>query len=88
MSYERPEVLGIPFLQRRAYKDKDGKTYFNYLEKHMRANRTNINSAPTIKKYEDKGNIIHEPPPITTSLHRYRRYNSINHSSVPNNFRI
>lgn len=85
--------------QRRAIRDDKRMNHYDRLQLKMQKERTKINSAPTIKKYEDKGDIRHESPPKTTQnviLGTNRSYPqklnyhtySLNHSIIPMNQKI
>lgn len=84
----------MSYEQKRTIHDDKRMNHYDRLQLKMQKERTRINSAPTIKKYEDKGNIRHEPLPSTTqnvilgrngnspkklNFHTY----SLNHSVIP-----
>lgn len=75
------------FEQLRTVHDDKRMNHYDRLQLHMQKERTRINSAPTVKKYEDKGNISHEPIPPTTKKINFHTY-SLNHSVIPINQRI
>ena len=72
----------MSFEQKRALHDDSRRNYYDRLQLKMQKERTRINSAPTVKKYEDKGNIQHEPQVSTTKKLNFHTY-SLNHSVVP-----
>ena len=72
----------MSFEQKRALHDDNRRNYYDKLQLKMQKERTRINSAPTVKKYEDKGNIQHEPQVSTTKKLNFHTY-SLNHSVVP-----
>ena len=85
--HSREDLTPTTYEQLRAVHDSKHKNYFNHLQLHMQKNRTKINSAPIVKKYEDKGNIQHEPHPKTVKAVNYHS-SALNHSVVPMNARI
>ena len=72
----------MSFEQKRALHDDSRRNHYDRLQLKMQKERTRINSAPTVKKYEDKGNIQHEPQVSTTKKINFHTY-SLNHSVVP-----
>lgn len=52
--------------QKRTIHDDKRMNHYDRLQLKMQKERTRINSAPTVKKYEDKGSIQHEPQVSTT----------------------
>ena len=66
--------------QMRTIHDDKNKNHFDILQLTMQKNRTKINSAPTVKCYNEKGNVYHEPPPKTTKS--LNHHDSLNHSVV------
>mgnify|MGYP006894178069 FL=1 len=85
--HSREDLTPTTYEQLRAVHDSKHKNYFNHLQLHMQKNRTKINSAPIVKKYDDKGNIQHEPNPKTVKAVNYHS-SALNHSVVPMNARI
>ena len=70
------------FEQKRTLHDDKRMNHYDRLQLKMQKERTRINSAPIVKKYEDKGNIQHEPQISTTKKLNFHTY-SLNHSVVP-----
>lgn len=68
--------------QKRTIHDDKRMNHYDRLQLKMQKERTRINSAPTVKKYEDKGSIQHEPQVSTTKKLNFHTY-SLNHSVVP-----
>ena len=56
----------MSFEQKRAIHDNKRMNHYDRLQLKMQKELTKINSGPTVKKYEDKGNIQHEPQVSTT----------------------
>ena len=73
--------------QLRTIDDEKHQNHFNRLRPDMQKRRTSINSAPIVKKYEEKGDIRHEPPPSTTKSNNFHTI-TLNHSTVARNNRI
>lgn len=73
--------------QRRTIRDDKHKNHFDHLQQYMQRERTRINSAPAVKKYYEKGNIFHEPPPRTNKPINFHSI-TLNHSTVPINIKI
>ena len=84
----------MSFEQKRTLHDNNRMNHYDRLQLKMQKERTRINSGPTVKKYEDKGNIQHESQVSTTqnvvlgqngylpkkiNFHTF----SLNHSVVP-----
>lgn len=72
------------FEQLRVLHDEKHKNYFDRLRLSMQKERTKINSAPVVKKYEAKGNINHEPPIRTVKPVNYHEI-ALNHSTITRN---
>ena len=72
----------MSFEQKRTLHDSNRMNHYDRLQLKMQKERTRINSGPTVKKYEDKGNIQHEPQVSTTKKINFHTY-SLNHSVVP-----
>ena len=72
------------FEQLRALHDDKHKNHFDRLRLRMQKDRTKINSAPAVKKYEDKGDINHEPPIKTVKPVNYHGI-TLNHSTITRN---
>ena len=64
----------------RSYEQKRAMHY-DHLQYNAQKERTKINSAPTIKKYNAKGDIRHESQTPTTKPVNYHTY-ALNHSVV------
>lgn len=77
----------VDYQELRTLHDDKHKNYFDRLRLEMQTRRTKINSAPTVKKYEEKGDIRHEPQPSTTKFINFHTI-TLNSSTVPNNRRI
>lgn len=75
------------FEARRAIHDDKHKNYYDYLQQNAQRERTRLNSAPTIRKYSDRGNIFHEPQIKTNKPVNFHSI-SLNHSTVPCNRKI
>lgn len=71
----------------RTLHDENHKNHFDRLRLDMQRKRTAINSAPIVRKYEEKGDIRHEPLPSTTKLNNFHTI-TLNHSTVARNNRI
>ena len=67
--------------QKRAIHDDKRMNYYDHLQYNAQKERTKINSAPTIKKYNTKGDIRHESQTPTTKPVNYHTY-ALNHSVV------
>ncbi len=72
----------VTYEQKRTLHDENRRNHYDRLQLKMQKERTRINSGPTVKKYEDKGNIQHEPQVSTTKKINFHTY-SLNHSVVP-----
>lgn len=72
----------VTYEQKRTLRDENRMNHYDRLQLKMQKERTRINSAPTVKKYEDKGNIQHEPQVSTTKKMNFHTF-SLNHSVVP-----
>ena len=77
----RARVDTWSYEQKRAMHDDKRMNYYDHLQYNAQKERTKINSAPTIKKYNAKGNIRHEPQTPTTKPVNYHTY-ALNHSVV------
>ena len=77
-------MQGACWEQLRTIHDEKHKNYFDKLRLSMQKERTKINSAPVIKKYEVRGNINHEPPIKTVRPLNYHSI-SLNHSTITRN---
>ena len=64
----------------RAVHDENHKNHFDRMRLKMQKERTKINSQPTVKRYDEKGCLFHEKPPITTK--QMNHHDSLNHSVV------
>ena len=64
----------------RAVHDENHKNHFDRMKLKMQKERTKINSAPTVRKQTEKGNVFHEPVPKTTK--QMNHHDSLNHSVV------
>ena len=72
------------FKQLRVLHDEKHKNHFDRLRLSMQKERTKMNSAPVVRKYEEKGNINHEPPIRTNKPINYHGI-SLNHSTITKN---
>ena len=72
------------FRQLRVLHDEKHKNYFDRLRLSMKKERTKINSAPTVKKCESKGNINHDAPIKTVKPTNYHKI-TLNHSTITKN---
>ena len=81
MSYIH-EQSKVSYEQKRAVRDDKRMNYYDRLHNKMQRERTRIISAPTIKKYDSKGDIQHEPQVSTVKKVNFHTY-SLNHSVVP-----
>ena len=72
----------MSFEQKRTLHDNNRMNHYDRLQLKMQKERTRINSGPTVKKYEDKGNIQHESQVSTTKKVNFHTF-SLNHSVVP-----
>lgn len=70
--------------QLRTLHDDKHMNYYDRLRLKAQKERTIINSAPTIKKMEERGCIFHEPPPKTAKPINFHSI-ALNHSVVPRN---
>ena len=75
------------YTELRTIHDEKHQNHFDRLRLDMQRRRTSINSAPIVKKYEEKGDIRHEPPPSTTKSINFHTI-TLNHSTVARNNRI
>lgn len=72
--------------QRRTLHDDKHQNHFDKQRLKQQKERTRINSQPTVKKYEEKGNINHDPLVKTTKPLNYHLL-TLNHSTISmNNF--
>ena len=82
-SYEQKRTIHGSFADSYKFvRDDKRMNHYDRLQLKMQKERTRINSAPTVKKYEDKGSIQHEPQVSTTKKLNFHTY-SLNHSVVP-----
>ena len=68
----------------RTIHDDKHMNYYDRLRLKAQKERTIVNSAPTVKKYEAKGSIVHEPPPKTAKPINFHSI-TLNHSVVTKN---
>ena len=68
----------------RTIHDDKHTNYYDRLRLKAQKERTIVNSAPTVKKYEEKGSIVHEPPAKTAKPINFHSI-TLNHSTVPRN---
>lgn len=72
--------------QLRTLHDENHQNHFDRQRLKQQKERTKINSQPTVKKYEEKGNINHESTIKTNKPVNYHML-SLNHSIITmNNF--
>lgn len=74
----------ISYEQLRTVHDENRNNHYDRLQRKMQKERTKINSAPTITKYEDRGNINHEPPIKSVRPVNYHTI-TLNHCSITKN---
>ena len=72
----------VSYEQKRAMRDDKRMNYYDRLQHNAQKERTRLNSAPTIKKCDSKGDIRHEAQVSTTKKLNFHTY-SLNHSVVP-----
>ncbi len=72
------------FERRRTLHDSKHQNYFDRQRLKQQKERTRKNSAPTVKKFEEKGCINHELPPKTAQPLNFHML-SLNHSVVTKN---
>ena len=72
----------VSYEQKRAMRDDKRMNYYDRLQHNAQKERTRLNSAPTIKKCDSKGDIRHEAQISTTKKLNFHTY-SLNHSVVP-----
>lgn len=73
----------VNYEQARTLHDDKHMNHYDRLQRDMQRKRTVINSAPTLTKYTEKGNINHEPPIKTTAPNYHST--TLNHSVVTRN---
>ena len=76
------KVADVSYEQKRAMRDDKRMNYYDRLQHNAQKERTRLNSAPTIKKCDSKGDIRHEAQVSTTKKLNFHTY-SLNHSVVP-----
>lgn len=78
------ESKGLTYEQKRAIHDEKRMNHYDRLSREMQKKRTDITTSPTIKKYDNKGSIQHEPQTSTTKKMNFHTY-TLNHSVVTKN---
>ena len=76
------KYIDVSYEQKRAMRDDKRMNYYDRLQHNAQKERTRLNSAPTIKKCDSKGDIRHEAQVSTTKKLNFHTY-SLNHSVVP-----